>query len=77
MRWLLLDGCYQVARAYNTLTDPAAKENYELYGNPDGRQSLAVRSLSLSHALLVTSTAARPVNFCLFPLLEVTCDPLS
>ncbi len=32
----------QVARAYKTLTDPAAKENFEKYGNPDGKQSLAV-----------------------------------
>jgi preprotein translocase subunit Sec63 len=31
-----------VARAYKTLTDPAAKENFEKYGNPDGKQSLAV-----------------------------------
>ena len=28
-----------------TLTDPVARENYEKYGNPDGRQSLAVRSV--------------------------------
>ena len=34
----------EVARAYKTLTDPIAKENYEKYGNPDGRQSLAVRA---------------------------------
>lgn len=32
-----------VSKAYETLTDAAARENWELYGNPDGRQSLAVR----------------------------------
>jgi translocation protein SEC63 len=32
-----------VARAHNTLTDPVAKENWAKWGNPDGRQSLAVR----------------------------------
>ena len=35
----------QVARAYKTLTDPVAKENFEKFGNPDGRQSLAVRGV--------------------------------
>ncbi len=37
----------EVARAYKTLTDPVAKENFEKYGNPDGRQSLAV-SMSMA-----------------------------
>lgn len=31
-----------VAKAYEALTDEVAKKNYELYGNPDGKQSLAV-----------------------------------
>jgi len=31
-----------VAKAYEALTDETAKRNYELYGNPDGKQSLAV-----------------------------------
>jgi DnaJ-class molecular chaperone len=34
----------EVSKAYETLTDPTAKENWELYGNPDGKQSLAVRA---------------------------------
>lgn len=32
-----------VAKAHETLTDPTAKENWEKYGNPDGRQSFGVR----------------------------------
>jgi len=40
-----------VAKAYEALTDPAAKENYEKYGNPDGKQSLAV-SIGLPSFLL-------------------------
>eukprot|EP00579_Thalassiosira_antarctica_P032811 CAMPEP_0201991478 /NCGR_PEP_ID=MMETSP0905-20130828/296_1 /ASSEMBLY_ACC=CAM_ASM_000554 /TAXON_ID=420261 /ORGANISM="Thalassiosira antarctica, Strain CCMP982" /LENGTH=469 /DNA_ID=CAMNT_0048545895 /DNA_START=186 /DNA_END=1595 /DNA_ORIENTATION=- len=31
-----------VAKAYEALTDPVAKENWEKYGHPDGKQSLAV-----------------------------------
>jgi len=30
----------KVAKAYEALTDAVAKENYKLYGNPDGRQAL-------------------------------------
>lgn len=40
-----------VAKAYEALTDPVAKENYEKYGNPDGKQSLAV-SIGLPEFLL-------------------------
>jgi len=40
-----------VAKAYESLTDPTAKENYEKYGNPDGKQSLAV-SIGLPSFLL-------------------------
>ncbi|KAL7541766.1 hypothetical protein ACHAXR_012154 [Thalassiosira sp. AJA248-18] len=42
-----------VAKAYESLTDPTAKENYEKYGNPDGKQSLAV-SIGLPEFLLNT-----------------------
>jgi translocation protein SEC63 len=42
-----------VAKAYEALTDPVAKENYEKYGNPDGKQSLAV-SIGLPSWLLDT-----------------------
>ncbi|RHY56831.1 hypothetical protein DYB30_002034 [Aphanomyces astaci] len=40
-----------VAKAYQSLTDPVAKRNYELYGNPDGRQSLQL-SIGLPTFLL-------------------------
>ena len=40
-----------VAKAYEALTDPVAKENWEKYGNPDGKQSLAV-SIGLPEFLL-------------------------
>lgn len=32
----------KIAKAYEALTDEASKENYEKYGNPDGKQSLEV-----------------------------------
>lgn len=41
----------KVAKAYEALTDEAAKENYEKYGNPDGKQSLEV-SIGLPSILL-------------------------
>ena len=40
----------QIAKAYEALTDPIARENYEKYGNPDGRQALEV-SIGLPHWL--------------------------
>jgi len=43
-----------VAKAYEALTDPTAKENYEKYGNPDGKQSLQV-SIGLPSWLLDTN----------------------
>lgn len=43
-----------VAKAYGALTDPVAKENWEKYGNPDGKQSLEV-SIGLPSFLLDTS----------------------
>lgn len=32
----------KVKKAHDALTDPVVKENYRLYGNPDGRQALEV-----------------------------------
>lgn len=43
-----------IAKAYEALTDATAKENWEKYGNPDGKQSLAV-SIGLPSFLLDTS----------------------
>jgi len=40
-----------IAKAYEALTDPIAQENYKLYGNPDGKQSLEV-SIGLPTFLL-------------------------
>eukprot|EP00611_Tribonema_gayanum_P017928 TRINITY_DN3090_c0_g2_i1.p1 TRINITY_DN3090_c0_g2~~TRINITY_DN3090_c0_g2_i1.p1 ORF type:complete len:649 (-),score=300.82 TRINITY_DN3090_c0_g2_i1:64-2010(-) len=41
----------KIARAYQALTDPKSKENWEKYGNPDGKQSMAV-SIALPTWLL-------------------------
>ena len=41
----------KIAKAYEALTDEAARENYEKYGNPDGKQSLEV-SIGLPRILL-------------------------
>ncbi|KAF0718470.1 Aste57867_1674 [Aphanomyces stellatus] len=40
-----------VAKAHQSLTDPVAKKNYEMFGNPDGRQSLQL-SIGLPTFLL-------------------------
>ena len=42
-----------VSKAYESLTDEQARENYEKYGNPDGKQSLEV-SIGLPDFLLDT-----------------------
>jgi len=42
-----------VAKAYESLTNAEARENYEKYGNPDGKQSLEV-SIGLPNFLLQT-----------------------
>lgn len=41
----------KIAKAYEALTDENSKENYEKYGNPDGKQSLEV-SIGLPKILL-------------------------
>jgi len=41
----------KIAKAYEALTDETSKENYEKFGNPDGRQSLEV-SIGLPRILL-------------------------
>ena len=43
-----------VSKAYESLTDEEARKNFELYGNPDGKQSLEV-SIGLPDFLLDTS----------------------
>jgi translocation protein SEC63 len=41
----------KIAKAYEALTDETSKENYEKYGNPDGKQALEV-SIGLPKVLL-------------------------
>eukprot|EP01041_Mallomonas_annulata_P005476 gene5476-11016_t len=41
----------KVAKAYESLTDETARENYEKYGNPDGKQALEV-SIGLPRIIL-------------------------
>jgi len=41
----------KIAKAYEALTDETSKENYEKYGNPDGKQSLEV-SIGLPRIIL-------------------------
>jgi len=41
----------KIAKAYEALTDETAKENYEKFGNPDGKQSLEV-SIGLPKIIL-------------------------
>jgi translocation protein SEC63 len=41
----------KIAKAYESLTDETSKENYEKYGNPDGKQALEV-SIGLPSIIL-------------------------
>ena len=41
----------KVTKAYEALTDPNSKKNWEMYGNPDGKQSLEV-SIGLPRIVL-------------------------
>jgi translocation protein SEC63 len=41
----------KVTKAYEALTDPNSKKNWEIYGNPDGKQSLEV-SIGLPRIVL-------------------------
>lgn len=45
------DTFMRIAKAYQALVDPVARENFEKYGNPDGKQSLEV-SIGLPVLLL-------------------------
>lgn len=42
-----------VSKAHETLTDEVARENWQKFGNPDGRQSLAVTMLMLKRIACV------------------------
>lgn len=46
-----LDIFLKVAKAYEALTDPVAKKNWEEFGNPDGKQAMEV-SIGLPTFLL-------------------------
>lgn len=39
----------RIARAYQTLTNPKLKANWEAYGNPDGRIKGKSQSLKIIH----------------------------
>lgn len=41
----------KIAKAYNSLTDPIARENLEKFGNPDGKQTLEV-AIGIPSALI-------------------------
>lgn len=61
-----------VAKAYEALTDPVAKENFEKFGNPDGKQSLEV-SIGLPSWLL--DTANRNVVLITYLIIMVGLIP--
>lgn len=63
-----------IAKAYEALTDPAAKENYEKFGNPDGKQSLEV-SIGLPSWLLDTDN--RNVVLMAYLIIMVGVIPFS
>lgn len=37
-----------IAKAYQALTDPISRENFEKYGHPDGRQVIYLLSFRIS-----------------------------
>lgn len=46
-----------ISKAYQALTDPVSRENYEKYGHPDGRQVS-----SLLHSLFATGSCTETLN---------------
>ena len=62
-----------VAKAYEALTDETAKENFEKYGNPDGKQSLEV-SIGLPSFLL--DTANRNLVLMVYLIIHGGCHSL-
>lgn len=38
-----------LSKAYQALTDPVARENYEKYGHPDGRQVCSILIYETGH----------------------------
>jgi translocation protein SEC63 len=59
-----------VSKAYESLTDPVARENFEKYGNPDGKQSLAI-SIGLPSFLLETKNRNLVLVFYLIVMVGV------
>jgi len=59
-----------IAKAYEALTDPTAKDNFEKYGNPDGKQSLEV-SIGLPSWLLDTDNRNIVLMFYLICMVGV------
>lgn len=64
----------KVAKAYEALTDETARENWEKYGNPDGKQNLEV-SIGLPTLLLDTSN--RNIILLVYLLIMVVLIPLA
>lgn len=59
-----------VSKAYEALTDPEARANYEKYGNPDGKQSLEV-SIGLPSFLLEATNRNLVLVFYLIVMVGV------
>lgn len=52
-----------IAKAYQALTDPVARENYEKYGHPDGRQ---VIKLQCNKTVFLFALGKYIVGHCLY-----------
>ncbi|CCE63985.1 hypothetical protein TPHA_0G01480 [Tetrapisispora phaffii CBS 4417] len=60
----------QISKAYEALTNPATKENYLLYGHPDGPQS-QIHGIALPSFLVNGSLMAKIVIFAYVSLLSI------
>jgi translocation protein SEC63 len=68
------DKFMSVKRAAEALTDPVAKDNWEKYGNPDGKQSLEV---SIGLPTLLLDKANRNVILLTYLIIMVVVIPLA
>lgn len=53
-----------ISKAYQALTDPISRENFEKYGHPDGRQVIYASADLLDHFTQKTNLGTKTQNKC-------------
>jgi hypothetical protein len=60
-----------IAKAYQALTDPIARENYEKYGHPDGRQVIKLKFRKNEQQLVAFFVCIRKIYSGLLPCILI------